>query len=304
MEKSKLSNSLNYYSILSGAISGSITAIAFQPLEFVKTKLQQPEYSTANNGSLKNNKRNINLIIRNTLIDNASNGKVNLLNLRKFWTGLSPSLLRSVPVAGFYFGSVDFLKNTKMLSQAKTGGPYELIHSFLIGVLSRTMADFSTHPLNLIKTRYESENFKYKSVWGAFSSIFKQEGVRGLYKGLVPTLLRDISYSGIYFPLYTKTKSILKEHISKESDNKSVYFATCALMSSIMACAITQPPDVIRSYMQINPTVNRTFFLTAQIIFEKNGVRGFFAGFLPRSTRRVLISVMSWTLYEKLSLKK
>lgn len=32
--------------------------------------------------------------------------------------------------------------------------------------------------------------YKYTSIWGALRSILKQEGIPGMYKGLVPNLLK------------------------------------------------------------------------------------------------------------------
>ena len=32
--------------------------------------------------------------------------------------------------------------------------------------------------------------YQYKSIWDAVSTIFAQEGVRGMYKGIVPNLLK------------------------------------------------------------------------------------------------------------------
>lgn len=294
-EKSNLSSS-----VLSGAISGSFSSVVFQPLDFIKTKLQQPEFSQ--NARLTPTNRNIKLIVRSTLLDN--DNQVSLRNSRKFWTGLTPSLFRAVPGAAFYFASVDYLRNTSYLSHSDFGGPNQLFHSLVIGVLSRSMADIATHPLNVVKTRYESENFKYKSILGAFRSILVHEGARGLFKGLVPTLLRDISYSGTYYPLYTKTKLLVKQSEYFSKDQESAYFAICALISSTLTCALTQPPDVIRSYMQLSSKGDKSFLSTGVEIYTKNGLKGFFAGFLPRSTRKILMSVFSWTLYEKLSLRQ
>jgi solute carrier family 25 protein 38 len=185
-----------------------------------------------------------------------------------------------------------------------------MLHSFIIGALAKTIADTATFPLNLIKTRYESDFYSYKNLSNAFRTIIRTEGVSGLYKGLGATLVRDVGYSGVYFILYTKVKSVLKnaeltggELKSKKDPNKSVFFATCALTSSMFACCITQPPDVIRSYMQLHPNTYKSFVGTAKIIYAQHGVKGFFAGFLPRSARRVLISMITWTLYEKLTYK-
>ncbi len=280
-------------SILSGVVSGSITALTFQPFEYVKTQLQKPQPTV--------HSRTIRQIIWQTLIENE---RIKLSNIRRFWAGLSPSMLRSVPVAAIYFGCIDTFRNSEMFIHSKNGGAYQTLHSFMIGSLSKVFADVTTFPLGLIKTRYESGNYKYKSIFNAFFVIAKNEGVFNLYKGFWATMTRDITYSGIYFSLYTKIKSISKEYVTENQNKHSLFFASCALASSVVSCGFTQPPDVIRSYMQLEPNNYKTFFGTAKVIYASKGIDGFLVGFLPRTLRRTLISVMSWTIYEKFTITK
>jgi hypothetical protein len=54
--------------------------------------------------------------------------------------------------------------------------------------------------------------------------------------------------------------------------------------------------------MQLDPKNCLTFIGTARSIYRKRGINGFLVGFIPRTLRRTLISVMSWTIYEKLTL--
>jgi solute carrier family 25 protein 38 len=63
----------------------------------------------------------------------------------------------------------------------------------------------------------------------------------------------------------------------------------------------TQPQDVIRSCIQLDPSKYKSSVNAAKLIYLKDGLNGFMKGILPRSLRRVLISVMSWTLYEKIT---
>ena len=304
MESSKLKKS-----VLSGALSGCLTAIIFQPFEFVKTKLQQPS-----NSELKASNKSITEILKRTLTQKIIQGdkeieRIKLSNLTKFWTGLSPSLIRSAPVAGIYFGCIETFKNYEPLKNSKLNTDFKILHSFLIGSSSKVIADTSTYPLGLIKTRFESDLYKYGGIRNAFSSIIKNEGVLSLYKGLYATLARDVSYSGVYFTLYTSIKSNVKYYLDQRSESRdlklnetSVYFASCALLSGIISSAVTQPPDVIRSYMQLKPDQYPTFTKTMRKIYSIQGFNGFFVGFLPRTIRRSLISVLSWTVYEKFTL--
>ena len=155
-------------------------------------------------------------------------------------------------------------------------------------------------PLSLIKTHYESDLYKHRSLFKAFKTIFNENGVRGLYKGLSPTLIRDINYSGIQFMIYDNLKKSLDIDDQK---NNSRSIAVCALLSGTIACFFTQPPDVVRTRMQLQPVKYYSLIQTVKTIYSEEGVRSFFIGFIPRSTRRILITVLSWTIFEKMKIK-
>ena len=54
--------------------------------------------------------------------------------------------------------------------------------------------------------RSESGQYEYKGVFKALRAIKNAEGLRGLTSGLVPTLMRDVPFSGIYLMFYEKLK--------------------------------------------------------------------------------------------------
>jgi len=262
--------------IISGSLSGCITSVTFQPLEVVRTRLQQSS----------NLNKSILVVIKETY----KNGK----SIRVFWNGLTPSILRSVPVVGIYFTSIEIFRNVNVNSN------YDFIKSFFIGGTSRLIADVSMFPLGLIKTHYESDMYKHKNIFGAFKTIFQDQGLRGLYKGLSPTLIRDITYSGIQLMIYDNLK---KSFIMDDQKNNSKSIAACALLSGTIACCFTQPTDVIRTRMQLQPVKYNSLIKTVKIIYTEEGLRSFFIGLIPRSTRRILITVLSWTIFEKMKIK-
>ena len=54
---------------------------------------------------------------------------------------------------------------------------------------------------------FQSGVYKYNSIGEALRLIYKYEGVKGLSSGLIPTLLRDAPYSGLYLMFYTQLKN-------------------------------------------------------------------------------------------------
>ena len=53
-------------------------------------------------------------------------------------------------------------------------------------------------PLELIRTKMQSEKLTYRQVHTAIKDMLRQEGFLSLWKGLGPSLLRDVPFSGKY----------------------------------------------------------------------------------------------------------
>lgn len=45
-------------------------------------------------------------------------------------------------------------------------------------------------------------------MWGAFSSIFRESGVAGLFRGFTATAIRDAPYAGLYVLFYEESKMV------------------------------------------------------------------------------------------------
>lgn len=82
----------------------------------------------------------------------------------------------------------------------------------LRNAVASTMANIIEHilhPLDLIRIRLQSHDGKatgnivprYERISTAFTTIFKEEGLRGLYKGLVITLVATNISKFLYFGL-------------------------------------------------------------------------------------------------------
>jgi len=57
------------------------------------------------------------------------------------------------------------------------------------------VAQTCTYPLDVLRRRFQINTmsgmgYQYKSIADALRTIFAQEGVRGLYKGIAPNLLK------------------------------------------------------------------------------------------------------------------
>jgi len=77
----------------------------------------------------------------------------------------------------------------------------ERMIDFSIAGTSKCLSAISITPLSLIKTRYEGMENRV-SITGVISDIYTRTGIKGFYRGVISTLIRDIPFSGIQFLIY------------------------------------------------------------------------------------------------------
>ncbi|XP_076650734.1 mitochondrial glycine transporter isoform X1 [Halictus rubicundus] len=269
-------------SFLAGSLSGTFSTILFQPLDLIKTRLQSRA---------------------NLHLDSPKSGTVGTVihiiqkeNVFGLWRGMTPSITRVIPGVGLYFSTLHWLKHTFQLKD-----PLTSTEAMFLGITARSMSGALLIPITVVKTRYESEVYKYNSIREALRLIYKQEGVRGLSSGLVPTLLRDAPFSGLYLMFYTRLKNIAVEADLPCAKLSAPIHFSCGILAGIFASIATQPADVIKTKMQLYPNEFTGVRVAAFRIYKKYGVLGYFKGIVPRMLRRTLVTAMAWTVYEEVT---
>ncbi|VDM85631.1 unnamed protein product, partial [Strongylus vulgaris] len=66
------------------------------------------------------------------------------------------------------------------------------------GATARTTAATIVSPLEMIRTKMQSEQLNYRDIGKALRVTVAKNGISGFYLGWMPTLLRDIPFSGNY----------------------------------------------------------------------------------------------------------
>jgi len=264
---------------LAGSLSGTCSTLLFQPLDLIKTRLQQETEPG-----------------RRLSLMRMTGRVVAQESLAGLWRGVVPSLTKTVPGVGLYFSSMHYMKTT-----IYEGRPTHL-QSILIGCTARTVAGSVMIPFTVIKTRFESKHYNYRSVVEALRAILAAEGVRGLTLGLGPTLARDVPFSGLYLMFYEHLKTITPREM-KEQQPSRVHFMS-GMLAGVLASLVTQPADVIKTQMQLKTNTRAGgrggVIKTAANILHTQGLAGFTTGFVPRAVRRTLMAALAWTVYEKM----
>ena len=116
--------------------------------------------------------------------------------------------------------------------------------------------------------------------------VVKSLGLRGLYKGLVACLMRDVPFSAIYFPTYAHLKRDIFNY-DPQDKNKRARLHTWELLTAgglagMPAAYLTTPFDVIKTRLQIDPRKGETRYTgilhAARTILKEERFKSFFKG--------------------------
>jgi solute carrier family 25 protein 38 len=179
------------------------------------------------------------------------------------------------------------------------------------GAIARVTAGFVLMPMTVIKVRYESNLYAYKSIVGASKDILKAEGLRGFFSGFGATAIRDAPYAGLYVLFYEqlkKTLSSLSQKVPvagelpvgmKGSTSATINFGS-GILAAGLATALTNPFDAIKTRIQLQPKKYHNMFHAGRKMIREEGFKSLFDGLGLRMGRKAISSALAWTLYEEL----
>ncbi|GBE61480.1 mitochondrial carrier protein [Babesia ovata] len=160
--------------------------------------------------------------------------------IRCFFTGFHLTALNVVGGQTIFLLSYDALK-TEMSTP-------------LASILGRMATLLSMQPLECLRT-YTQANLP-----GRTMSFFKDTkglaAIKSLYRGLIPTVIRDVPFSAVHWPLNDLLyRRFIASCGRSESDlSKGQKFAlsfATGTMSSMLATMISQPFDIVKTTIQV-----------------------------------------------------
>lgn len=166
---------------------------------------------------------------------------------RALWRGNGVNVIRMIPNKGVLLSCSDIYKDkirSLQISHFWTGA--------ISGGLAGGTAIALTYPLDLARTRMagfllaRGETTRYPTLVATIVAIWRAEGVRGLFRGMSPTLAGSFPYEGIKFGTY----GWLKQH-NGGSSSSSLQRATWGALAATLAHVVTYPNDTVRRRLQI-----------------------------------------------------
>ncbi|CAB9526245.1 Mitochondrial coenzyme A transporter SLC25A42 [Seminavis robusta] len=308
--------------ILAGGIAGMVAKTVVAPLERIKILYQV--------SAEKFTLRRVPVVAMNIIRHEGPTA---------LWRGNTATMLRVFPYSGIQFMVFDRCKtyllreheqrDQVLVRRRNTDQAIKLfglspLESLLSGMIAGAVSVLCTYPLDLTraqlalyKTHRHAKNIGFI---GVIKHNYGKGGVRGLFRGLTPTILGILPYSGIAFALNEQGKRQVQSW--RKRDLTTIERMQCGALSGLFAQTCAYPFEVTRRRMQtigVAPLAGseaatsalglnsgeagtvrkpRSMLGTMRELYREQGARGFVKGVTMNWMRGPVAFSISFTIFD------
>ncbi|KAF4699081.1 hypothetical protein FOZ62_025613 [Perkinsus olseni] len=177
----------------------------------------------------------------------------------QYFEGVGPAVLQKAVSFGLYFPMEELFLSSPLVEQA--GG------AWLAGTLAGLANGIFTTPFNAVKfSIWRTSQQQYSNPVTAINvlkDIQGREGLRGLFRGCVPTVYRDVTFCLTYATM---------RHVHSNDPQAGGFLGNMA--SAIVATALSSPFNWVRLQEYSHPEVSRRTSQWLRILLESEGLIG------------------------------
>jgi solute carrier family 25 phosphate transporter 23/24/25/41 len=191
--------------LCAGAMAGTTAQVVTYPLDFIRTRL------TVDGVGGKSQYKGV---------IHCAQSVYRAEGWTAFYKGMVPSLVGVVPYAGLDFAVYESLKaEVPKRFKDQTGQPNsyaKLACGGIAGLVGQTVA----FPLDLVRRRIQIQGIqnglkgsseKYSGMFEALISISRREGLKGLYRGLIPNYIKSVPAVALSFTIFEHLNNMVSD---------------------------------------------------------------------------------------------
>eukprot|EP01135_Chromosphaera_perkinsii_P009699 Nk52_evm25s1837 gene=Nk52_evmTU25s1837 len=254
---------------VAGAVGGISVVVSGHPLDTLKVKLQtqqvapgqKPLYTGAWDCAVKTVKKD---------------------GVRGLYRGIWTPLVGVTPIFSLCFTAYGFGQNL----QRTPGKELTLLQHWNAGMLAGVATTVIMAPGERIKCLLQTQGDKYKSTWDCMRAVYREGGIRGVFRGSSATLLRDVPGTAAYFASYEYLKVALTPEGEEPGKLSPARLLVAGGLAGMANWAVAIPADVVKSRIQIAEagTYSGVIDCTQKLI-KAEGVGALYKGFVPVMVR-------------------
>ncbi|KAJ6485788.1 mitochondrial carrier protein RIM2 [Mycena sanguinolenta] len=295
---------------VAGGLGGMCGAIVTSPFDVVKTRLQSSlfrEKHTSMSMASVNGAGAYAAPRSNLFYNFVETGHI-LRDIyreespRALFRGLGPTLVGVVPARSINFFTYGNGKQV-IANKFNDGQENTWVHltaAAIAGIITGT----ATNPIWVVKTRLQLESRTHTALggsWTTITTILRDEGVRGFYKGLSASYL-GVTEGTIQWVLYERLKRLTAGTEGKGGALEWLGMLGSAGTAKCVASLITYPHEVIRTRLRqpkVNGVVKYTGLLqTLRLVIAEEGTRRLYGGLSAHLMRVVPNAAVMYAIYE------
>nr|XP_019839668.1 PREDICTED: S-adenosylmethionine mitochondrial carrier protein [Bos indicus] len=236
-------------SLVAGGVAGVSVDLILFPLDTIKTRLQSPQ------------------------------GFYKAGGFYGVYAGVPSTAIGSFPNAAAFFVTYEYVK---WILHTDSSSYLMPVTHMLAASVGEVVACLIRVPSEVVKQRAQVS--ASSGTFHIFSNILCQEGIQGLYRGYKSTVLREIPFSLVQFPLWESLKV-----------SSLIFIYNCCLIiinthyfmcTGGFAAAVTTPLDVAKTRIMLakagSSTASGNILSALHAVWRTQGLSGLFAGVFPR----------------------
>ncbi|KAI0346954.1 mitochondrial FAD carrier protein [Trametopsis cervina] len=286
---------------LAGLGAGVVAVMCMHPLDLLKIKFQVANSNPTGGVG--------------TAIWNSLKEIKETQGWRGLYRGVGPNIAGNASSWGFYFLFYNMLKARVADGDSSKMSPGQYL---LCSAEASAVTAVMTNPIWVVKVRMfttrPDDPAAYRNLWDGFSSIYRSEGIKGLYRGTSLALF-GVSNGAIQFMGYEEMKkwgfARKRRNFAREGrewkpqDDKlsNTSYTVMSGLSKLSALTLTYPYQVVRSRIQNNATSHLypTIPICIKRTWAEEGLRGFYRGLGTNLVRVLPGTCVTFVVYENIA---
>lgn len=202
------------------------------------------------------------------------------------YNGLAPVIAASVPTAAIFFCVASIVTNILKTWIVPVHSQNDFLTDILVNVIAsiigEVFSDLIRVPVEIVKQKRQVSEVQFRAV-DILMHAYKTDGLlNGVYRGYGITIMRDIPFSAIQYPLWQFLKTLTKSDPFVDAAWGSV--------AGAVSSAITTPLDVVKTRIQLAEADKKSEYCEStrnpikiwRDLYREYGIPGVFSGFIPR----------------------